>query len=145
MSLRTLLLTIFALATGPVLADEQLELGKKVFLEQAQPSCTVCHTLNDAGSAGEIGPNLDQLKSLARRLPQVWNAPTTDTKLKQRIAQILIKEVVLDVDEDRRESVALVHWKGGRHSEVRVHRNRRGFEKMRLPRFPGKQPACRFD
>lgn len=31
MLLRTLLLTIFALATGPVLADEQLELGKKVF------------------------------------------------------------------------------------------------------------------
>lgn len=69
-------------------------------------------------------PNLEQLETLARCLPEVWNAPTTDMKLKQRIAQILIKEVVLDVDEDSSESVALVHWKGGRHTEVRVHRNR---------------------
>jgi cytochrome c6 len=53
------------------MADEQLELGKKVFTEQAQPSCTICHALNDAGSAGEIGPNLDELKPSAE---QVSNA-----------------------------------------------------------------------
>ncbi|WP_152207316.1 c-type cytochrome [Marinobacter changyiensis] len=43
------------------IADEQLEAGRKVFSEQAQPSCTICHTLADANAAGEIGPSLDEL------------------------------------------------------------------------------------
>jgi len=71
MSLRTLLFAVLASASATSMAEEQLELGKKVFTEQAQPSCTICHALNDAGSAGEIGPNLDELKPSAE---QVSNA-----------------------------------------------------------------------
>jgi mono/diheme cytochrome c family protein len=33
--------------------------GKKVF---ASAGCTGCHTLQDAGSTGTVGPNLDQAK-----------------------------------------------------------------------------------
>ena len=33
--------------------------GKQVF---ASAGCTGCHTLKDAGSAGNVGPNLDQKK-----------------------------------------------------------------------------------
>ena len=33
--------------------------GKEVFLTVAQPSCSGCHTLADAGSTGAVGPNLD--------------------------------------------------------------------------------------
>jgi sulfite dehydrogenase len=33
--------------------------GKKVF---ASAGCGGCHTLKDAGSSGNVGPNLDQLK-----------------------------------------------------------------------------------
>lgn len=49
------------------------EKGKQVFTQEAQPSCTVCHTLSDAGSAGAIGPNLDELKPSRE---QVINAVT---------------------------------------------------------------------
>jgi mono/diheme cytochrome c family protein len=38
------------------------ELGRKVFTEIAQPSCSLCHTLQAAGAAGSIGPSLDELK-----------------------------------------------------------------------------------
>lgn len=48
--------------------DEQLEAGRKVFMEQAQPSCTVCHTLSDAGATGVVGPNLDELAPTAERV-----------------------------------------------------------------------------
>ncbi len=82
----------------------------------------------------EVGclPDISQLRTLARRLPEVWNAPTADTKLKQRVAQILIREVVLDVDVETCESVAIVHWTGGQHTEVRVRR-RRGLKVTRPP------------
>ena len=36
--------------------------GREIFMGRAQPNCTVCHTLADAGSAGAIGPNLNALK-----------------------------------------------------------------------------------
>lgn len=38
------------------------EKGKKVFTQEAQPACSVCHALADAGSTGDIGPDLDELK-----------------------------------------------------------------------------------
>lgn len=50
------------------IADEQLEAGRKVFSEQAQPSCTICHTLADANAAGEIGPSLDELGPSVERV-----------------------------------------------------------------------------
>ena len=40
----------------------QMELGLKVFNNKAQ--CGMCHTLQAAGSEGQIGTNLDQLKPL---------------------------------------------------------------------------------
>jgi cytochrome c6 len=36
--------------------------GKVVFTKSASPSCGGCHALKDAGTAGKVGPNLDQLK-----------------------------------------------------------------------------------
>lgn len=53
------------------LASDELQAGKTVFTQAAVPSCTVCHTLSDAGSAGQIGPNLDTMKP---SLEQVFSA-----------------------------------------------------------------------
>ncbi len=65
-------------------------------------------------------PNKELLLSLAQDLPAVWNLPSTDMRLKQRIVHILIQEIVADVDDEHREVVLLIHWAGGRHSELRV-------------------------
>ena len=78
-------------------------------------------------------PDLDELRSMARRLPTIWNAPTCDQKIKQRIVQILIKEVTANVDEESGESVIVVHWTGGRHTELRVHRNRGPVQSLHRP------------
>lgn len=43
-------------------SDAVLKQGKEIFLTKAVPACAVCHTLADAGSAGAIGPDLDELK-----------------------------------------------------------------------------------
>jgi len=49
----------------------QMELGLEVYNNKAQ--CGMCHTLQSAGSKGQIGTNLDQLKPL---MPQVVSAVT---------------------------------------------------------------------
>jgi DNA invertase Pin-like site-specific DNA recombinase len=73
----------------------------------------------DGGAALDI-PDKEILLSLARDLPAVWNAPETDAGLKQRIVHILVEELVADVNEDKKEIIILIHWAGGRHSELRV-------------------------
>lgn len=69
-------------------------------------------------------PDRAVLVSLANDLPSVWHAPATDMRLKQRIVRILIQEIVANVDEAT--IVLLIHWTGGRHSELRVKRNELG-------------------
>ena len=44
-------------------------------------------------------------------------------RLKQRITRILIEEIIADVDEAASEIVLMIHWTGGRHSELRVKKN----------------------
>ena len=48
------------LLCGSVFADDKIVLGLDVYNNKAQ--CGACHTLRAAGSEGQIGPNLDQLK-----------------------------------------------------------------------------------
>src|SRR5260370_42682811 len=40
--------------------------------------------------------------------------------------RILIREIVVDVDEEKHEVVMLLHWAGGRHSELRIKKNADG-------------------
>ena len=46
--------------------------------------------------------------------------------MKQRIVRILVEELVVDVDEEKQEIVLLIHWAGGRHSELRVSKRGTG-------------------
>ena len=43
-----------------VLADPKMDLGLDVYNNKAE--CGACHTLQAAGSEGQIGPDLDKLK-----------------------------------------------------------------------------------
>jgi excisionase family DNA binding protein len=68
----------------------------------------------------------EELLRLAEDLPGVWESPSADSNLKQRILRILIQEIVADVDEDAQEVVLVIHWLGGRHSELRVPKPKSG-------------------
>ena len=73
-------------------------------------------------------PEIDRarLLQLAHDLPAAWNAPSTDTRTKQRLIHILVQEIVCELDDATNEAVLLIHWTGGRHSEVRVPRVKTG-------------------
>ena len=99
-------------------------------------------------------PDKESLFSLANDLPAIWNAKTTDMRLKQRITRILIQEIIADVEEAAGEIVLIIHWIGGRHSELRVKKNLTGHHsrctsleaveviKRMAGRFPDEQIAA---
>jgi excisionase family DNA binding protein len=66
------------------------------------------------------------LLSLAMNMQAVWNSEAADMKLKQRIVRTLIQEIVADVDERANEIVLVIHWVGGRHTEVRTPKVKTG-------------------
>ena len=57
--------------SSSVFADDKMDLGLEVYNNNAQ--CGVCHALQAAGSDGQIGPDLDLLKS---QIPQIISAVT---------------------------------------------------------------------
>ena len=66
-----LFVLFFNLFFLPVKSDPIFEMGKTIFLEQG---CAACHTLADAKSYGEMGPNLNQIKpDIARVINTVTN------------------------------------------------------------------------
>ena len=71
-------------------------------------------------------PNKEVLLSLAQDLPAIWNLPSTDMRLKQRLVRILLDEIVVDVDDKSSEIILVIHWSGDRHSELRVKKNTTG-------------------
>lgn len=58
-------LLALVVVAAPAMADAdpaQLEEGKLLFQSAAAPACAICHTMQDAGATGGIGPDLDELK-----------------------------------------------------------------------------------
>jgi DNA invertase Pin-like site-specific DNA recombinase len=91
-----------------------------------------------AKTAGSPKVDRSLLLHLARDLSAAWNAPSADTGTKQRLIHILVQEVVCDLDDAANETVLLVHWTGGRHSEIRVPRVKTG-------RYPGDMAPTAVD
>src|SRR4051795_12874147 len=84
--------------------------------------------LAELESAAASRPRVDReaLMRLAHDLPAAWNAPTTDARTKQRLTHSLVEEVVIGLDDAANEAVVVVHWVGGRHTELRVPRVKTG-------------------
>jgi len=76
----------------------------------------------------------EEFANLARDLETVWNHPDSDARLKKRIVRALIEEVIVDMDPEGGEIVAVLHWKGGVHTEVRMPRRRRGHSRAHTPK-----------
>jgi hypothetical protein len=52
-------------------------------------------------------------------------------RTKQRLVRALIEEIIVDVDDEEREVILVIHWRGGQHSEVRVRKPQPGEHMMR--------------
>jgi len=67
-----------------------------------------------------------RLLELGADLRAAWDHPEAPVQLKKRILRTMIEEIVVDVDEGKQELVFRIHWKGGVHTSLRVHKNRPG-------------------
>jgi excisionase family DNA binding protein len=63
---------------------------------------------------------------LAEDLEAAWNAPGVTKRSRQQLLRALIAEIVADYDQDSREIVLTIHWRGGQHSELRVRKPKSG-------------------
>ena len=61
-----MLFVFFLIFSNSAIADDKMDLGLEIYKNKAQ--CGVCHILQAAGSDGQIGPNLDLLKSSKERI-----------------------------------------------------------------------------
>lgn len=92
----------------------------------------IADLVHQAGA--RLGLDRGALLALGYDLPAAWNAPGVQPQTKQRLARILIEEVVIDINERANEAVVTIHWHGGRHTEIRVARVRVGrYPKDRHP------------
>lgn len=78
-------------------------------------------------------PAQESLLELAADLESVWDHPDTDVRLQKRLLRTLIKEIIVDIDEEASEVVFVIHWKGGIHSELRTRKRRRGQSSAHAP------------
>lgn len=85
-------------------------------LEARQPS--------ESASAIEVDPG--SFANLADNLSAAWNAPDVTMRARQQLLRTLVADIVADVDDAVREVVLTIHWRGGRHSELRVRKPRTG-------------------
>jgi DNA invertase Pin-like site-specific DNA recombinase len=68
----------------------------------------------------------EQLLALALDFPVVWRHSTTDIQLKKRVVRLLIEEIVTTVTAEPPQITLIVHWKGGKHTQLVVRKNRAG-------------------
>jgi excisionase family DNA binding protein len=70
---------------------------------------------------------------LAEDLDAAWNAPSVTMRTRQRLLRALVTDIIADVDEATREVVLTIHWRGGRHSQLRVRKPKSGEHRCRTP------------
>jgi excisionase family DNA binding protein len=71
-----------------------------------------------------VDPNT--FPDLAENLSAAWNTPDVTMRTRQQLLRTLITDIIVDVDDDVRDVVLTIHWKGGQHSELRVRKPQSG-------------------
>jgi excisionase family DNA binding protein len=80
--------------------------------------------LAERPSAIEVAP--DAFVDLAGNLSAAWNARGVTMRARQQLLRTLITDIVVDVDDEARDVILTIHWRGGQHSELRVRKPQSG-------------------
>lgn len=78
------------------------------------------------------GEERQRLLTLAEDFPATWR--DADVRLKKRIVRLVIEEIVADVTTEPPAITLLIHWSGGKHTQLVVRKNRTGQHRYRTDR-----------
>jgi Recombinase zinc beta ribbon domain len=86
--------------------------------------------------------------NLTDNLSAAWNAPGVTMRARQQLLRTLITDIIVDVDDDARDVILTIHWRGGQHSELRVRKPRARSMAVRRQRTrwrsEGSESRCAF-
>ena len=91
---------------------------------QRLEACKMRIDVGEVSTPSAVEP--PDLESLAEDMAAAWHAPGVSARSRQRLVRTLIKDIVADVDEQRREVILTIHWQGGQHSQLRIKKPKPG-------------------
>ena len=68
----------------------------------------------------------DAILALGKDFATVWGDPACPMVLKKKIARTLIEEIVVDLDEATQQLRMIIHWHGGSHTTLTMHKPQSG-------------------
>ena len=100
----------------------QLEKSWEAALQRVQS----CEGQLASLQASQVHAASPDFSGLADDLDAAWHAPGVTTRTRQQLLRALVQDIVVDIDEQAREVILVIHWHGGQHSELRVAKPRSG-------------------
>jgi excisionase family DNA binding protein len=107
----------------------QLEKSWEAALRRVQ----ACQARVDAVRVPDPSAAMPDFVGLAEDLNAAWNAPGVTMRARQRLLRALVTDIIADIDEQAREVILTIHWRGGQHSQLRVRKPKSGEHGCRTP------------
>ena len=85
-----------------------------------------CEARLDATMTSTPTLAMPDLNAIAEDLEAAWKNPRVTMRCRQQLVRALVNEIIVDIDKTAREIILIIHWKGGRHSELRLRKPRTG-------------------
>jgi len=92
-----------------------------------------CELRLDAAMASHAAAPTPDFVAIAEDLEAAWKTPSVTMRTRQQLLRTLVNEITADLDEEAREIVLTIHWKGGQHSQLRLRKPRSGEHDCRTP------------
>jgi excisionase family DNA binding protein len=85
-----------------------------------------CELRLDTAAASHAAAPKPDFAGIAGDLEAAWKTPSVTMRTRQQLLRTLVHEITADLDEEAREIVLTIHWKGGQHSQLRLRKPRAG-------------------
>jgi hypothetical protein len=71
--------------------------------------------------------------ALARDLPRLWHAPTTQSRDRKRMLRLLIKDITVEKSPNQKQLLVHIRWQGGACTEISVQLPLNIADRVRYP------------